>query len=383
MNTQRKRVVIAMSGGVDSSVAAALLVEAGYEVVGMMMRLWSEGGAENLPNRCCTPDQQADARRVANILGIPFYVLDTRQVFRQRIVDFFIEAHSQGLTPNPCLQCNRQIRFGFLLEQARSIGADFLATGHHARVRHSDGAPSRLMRARDEQKDQSYVLNVLSQQQLQQALFPIGEYTKPRIRELAAAAGLPSASKKDSQDLCFLGNGDYRAFLYRERPSLMEKGPIRHSDGRYLGEHKGLASYTVGQRRGLGIGASSPLYVLALDTKRNTLIVGDRQELAQRVFFVHSVNWQSGEPSPDVFRAQVQIRYRAHAHPAQISVLQDGRVRVLLEEPLLAITPGQGAVFYNGETVLGGGLIEKSEVSPVIHPISNSSEPTAKAMGGM
>ena len=383
MKTKGKRVVIAMSGGVDSSVAAALLVEAGYDVVGMMMRLWAESGAENQPNRCCTPGQQADARRVADILGIPFYVLDARDVFRRRIVDFFVEEHARGLTPNPCLQCNRQIRYGYLLEQARAIGADFLATGHHARVRHCAGAPSRLMRARDSQKDQSYVLSVLSQEQLRQALFPIGEFTKPEIRERAAAAGLPSASKKDSQDLCFLGAGDYRDFLRRERASLMQTGPIHRPDGRYLGEHRGLANYTIGQRRGLGIGGAAPLYVLALDTERNTLIVGEKHELALRAFTVHGVNWQAGTPPSASFRAQVQIRYRATAHPAEITLLPDGRASVHLEEPILAITPGQGAVFYEGKTVLGGGLIEKSGVLPEIQPIPNSSETAARAIGGI
>lgn len=381
MTAQGKRVVVAMSGGVDSSVAAALLVAAGYDVVGMMLRLWAEEGADAQPNRCCTPAQQADARRIAEILAIPFYLLDARDIFRRRIVDHFIAGHAQGHTPNPCLQCNRQIRYGYLLEQARAIGADYLATGHHARVIHSENAPSRLLRARDRQKDQSYVLSVLSQQQLRQALFPIGEYTKAEIRARAAAAGLPSASKQDSQDLCFLGDGDYRDFLRRERPSLMRPGPILRADGRQLGEHRGLANYTIGQRRGLGIGGAAPLFVLALDTPRNALIVGERRELERRQFFVRGVNWQAGAPGEDAFPAQVQIRYRASARPARIQPLPAARARVILDEPLPAITPGQGAVFYDGERVLGGGLIEKDAESH--QPMRVSSQPAASAIGGI
>ena len=382
MIQQSNRVVVAMSGGVDSSVAAALLVKAGYEVVGMMMRLWSEGGAENQPNRCCTPGQQADARRVANILGIPFYVLDTRDVFRHQIVDFFIDEHAKGLTPNPCLQCNRQIRFGFLLEQARLIGAAFLATGHHARVIHEKGKPSRLLRARDDQKDQSYVLSVLNQEQLQQALFPVGEYTKPEIRKFATQLGLPSASKKDSQDLCFLSTNDYRSFLSRERPSMMKTGAIRQTDGRLVGEHHGLANYTIGQRKGLGIGGSQPLYVLELDSEHNTLVVGSKDELARRTFRVSKVNWQSGNPPSDSIRAQVQIRYRARAYPARIDLLSHQTVNVNLDEPLLAITPGQGAVFYDEDRVLGGGIIVRSRSKSSSQPVSKINEHTAKAIGG-
>lgn len=382
MTQPKQKVVVAMSGGVDSSVAAALLVEAGYEVVGMMMRLWAEAGAENQPNRCCTPDQQADARRVAHILGIPFYILDARETFRHQIVDFFIDEHAKGLTPNPCLKCNRHMRFGYLLEQAQAIGADFLATGHHAQVIHSPSEPSRLLRARDEQKDQSYVLSVLSQAQLQQALFPIGAYTKAEIRKRATEYGLPSASKKDSQDLCFLANNDYRSFLSRERPAMMAEGAILRSDGRQLGRHKGLANYTIGQRRGLGIGGAQPLYVLELDSRRNALIVGGKEELARHTFTVDQVNWQNGQPPAASFKALVQIRYRARAFPAQIEILPKQRVRVSLPESLPAISPGQGAVFYDGALVLGGGIIEKRCGNKEAQGISSNSEHAAKAMGG-
>ncbi len=380
---ERTRVVVAMSGGVDSSVAAALLVEAGYEVVGMMLRLWAEGGAENQANRCCTPDQQADARRCAAILGIPFYVIDARAVFRQRIVDSFVEQHSQGQTPNPCLQCNRHIRFGHLLAQARAIGARFLATGHHARVMHTQGHPSRLLRGKDRNKDQSYVLSVLNQEQLQQALFPIGEFSKAEIRQRAETLCLPSASKKDSQDLCFLA-GDYRDFLRRERPSLLRKGAIRHQDGQQLGEHQGLANYTIGQRRGLGIGGAAPLYVLALDQENNTLIVGEKAGLARRNFTARDVHWQSGSVPSKPRQLRVQIRYRASSHTAMVEPLMPGRFRLTLDEPLLAITPGQGAVFYDcdDERVLGGGIIEARRAETFTQLGPKNKEPAAKAMAG-
>ncbi|MCC6803396.1 MAG: tRNA 2-thiouridine(34) synthase MnmA, partial [Anaerolineae bacterium] len=227
-----------MSGGVDSSVAAALLVERGYDVVGMMMRLWSEetaaGGAHN---RCCTPDQMADARRIADKLGIPFYVLDTKEVFRKTIVDFFIDQHRRGVTPNPCLECNRHIRFEFLLNNALALDADYLATGHYARIGQDANGHYLLKTGLDERKDQSYVLSVMGQAQLSKALFPVGEYAKLEVREIAARFGLPTASKQDSQDLCFLGDGDYRRFLREHAPEVMQAGPIVRRGGEVVGEH--------------------------------------------------------------------------------------------------------------------------------------------------
>lgn len=354
------RVVVAMSGGVDSSVAAALLVEQGYEVVGMMMRLWSEPGSNGAPiaNRCCTPDQMADARRIADQLNIPFYVLDTKEHFRQTIVQFFIDEHAQGRTPNPCIECNRQIRFTYLLNQALALDANYLATGHYARIRHSpDGY--QLLKGVDESKDQSYVLHVLNQEKLAQTLFPVGDYTKVEVRELARKFGLPVASKHDSQDLCFLGDGDYRRFL-REYGASQKSGPIMDGHGRILGQHAGLSNYTIGQRKGLGISAPEPMFVLQKDARQNALIVGTRDELGQQTLVAQDVNWLAGTPPSGPISAQVKIRYKAKGVAALVEDVGNGRVHVQFQEPVFGITAGQGAVFFDGDICLGGGIIAET-----------------------
>ena len=363
--TRKPRVVVAMSGGVDSSVAAALLVEHGYDVIGMMMRLWSEDCGEGGSNRCCTPAQMADARRIAGQLGIPFYVIDTQDVFRQTVVQFFIDRYAAGETPNPCLECNRHIRFEWLLNHALALGADYLATGHYARTQRDPDGRIRLLMARDPAKDQSYVLSVLTQEKLRHALFPIGEFTKPEVRALADRFGLPTAQKRDSQDLCFLADGDYRRFLAQHAPDAVRPGPIVARDGRVLGQHTGLPNYTIGQRKGLGISAPEPLYVLETDASRNALIVGTREELGNIGLVAGRVNWVSGEAPVEPFRAQVKIRYKAHPAPATVIPLPDDRVRVRFDAPQHGITPGQGAVFYDGEECLGGGIITRTDTS---HP---------------
>lgn len=356
------RVVVAMSGGVDSSVAAALLAEAGYKVVGMMMRLWSDeamGGAAH--NRCCTPEQMSDARRIADRLNIPFYVLDTKAVFRNTVVQYFIDQHRAGFTPNPCLECNRHIRFDYLLKNALALDADYLATGHYARIDCGPDGRYRLRRGVDENKDQSYVLSVMGQEQLRQTLFPIGEYPKAEVRELAARFGLTVAGKKDSQDLCFLGNGDYRQFLSLHAPDVMQPGPIVLRDGRELGQHSGLANYTIGQRKGLGVQYHEPLFVVGMNPYRNALIVGPREELGRDELTAGRVNWVSGEAPPGPFRAEVKIRYRSQPAPALVEPRGDNRFRATFDEALRDITPGQGAVVYDGDICLGGGVIERFE----------------------
>ncbi|MCA9969840.1 MAG: tRNA 2-thiouridine(34) synthase MnmA [Anaerolineales bacterium] len=353
------RVVVAMSGGVDSSVAAALLVEQGYEVVGMMMRLWSEpacGGGPAAANRCCTPDQMADARRVADQLRIPFYVLDAQETFRQVVVDSFIDAHARGLTPNPCIACNRQIRFTYLLNQALALDAAYLATGHYARVRRGENGRYQLLAGVDAHKDQSYVLHVLSQEKLAHALFPVGEYRKDEVRALARRFNLPVAAKHDSQDLCFLSDGDYRRFL-REYGRDAAPGPIFNLAGEALGQHDGLPFYTIGQRKGLGLTAPEPLYVLRKDVARNALVVGPRAQLGSDTLLAADVNWVAGEPPAAPIQAQVKIRYKATAVAATIAVVDAAQVQVQFAEPVLGATAGQGAVFYDGEVCLGGGII--------------------------
>jgi len=354
------KVVVAMSGGVDSSVAAALLKEQGYEVTGMMLRLWSEPGKED-SNRCCTPDAMAQARRVAAKLDIPFYVVDAKEIFRQTIVEYFLEGYAQGGTPNPCLACNRQIRWTFLLEHALALGADYMATGHYARRRATDDGRFELLKGVDPAKDQSYVLHVMTQDKLARALFPVGDYPKPEIRRMAAEWGLPTASRADSQDLCFLAGEDYRNFIRRNAPEIASVGPIVTRDGKRVGEHQGLPYYTIGQRKGLGIAAPTPLYVLGKDAERNTLIVGTTEELGQSELLAINVNWTAGRIPSGPFRAQVKTRYTAREAAAEVTPLDGGaRVKVRFDTPQRDITPGQAAVFYEGDVVVGGGIIVAS-----------------------
>jgi tRNA-specific 2-thiouridylase len=350
------KVVVAMSGGVDSSVAAALLKEQGYEVIGMMMRLWSEPGKEE-SNRCCTPDSMAQARRVAAKLDIPFYVVDAKDVFRETVVEYFLEGYARGETPNPCLVCNRKIRWTFLLDHALALGADFMATGHYVRIRKDERGKSELLRAVDYSKDQSYVLHVLNQDKLKHALFPVGDYPKPEIRQIAEKYGLPTASRKDSQDLCFLAGEDYRNFLQRNAAEMLRPGEIVTRDGRVLGEHTGLPNYTIGQRKGLGIPSPVPLYVLGKDATTNAVIVGTQEELGSNELTARDVNWVSGETPKEPFRAEVKIRYTAKEAEALVIPVGENQAQVRFDAAQRDITAGQAAVFYQGDVMLGGGII--------------------------
>jgi tRNA-uridine 2-sulfurtransferase len=356
----KRKVVVAMSGGVDSSVAAALLVEQGYEVIGMMMRLWSETGKE-ADNRCCTPDQMALARRVSARLGIPFYAIDAQEIFHQQVVGYFIQGYSQGDTPNPCLVCNRHIRWEFLLNRALALGADYMATGHYARLGKDAQGRIQLLQAVDTHKDQSYVLHVLGQSQLTRALFPLGELTKPQVRQMARQFNIPTAERPDSQDLCFLGSGDYRGFLTRQAgENIINPGLIVNRSGEELGRHQGLAFYTIGQRKGLGIASSEPLYVLDKNIEQNLLIIGRKDELGQSELTAIGVNWVSGEAPIRPFRSDVKIRYKAKEAAAEVTPLDGKRALTRFDEPLRDITPGQAAVFYENEVCLGGGVIKKN-----------------------
>jgi tRNA-specific 2-thiouridylase len=358
------RVVVAMSGGVDSSVAAALLKQQGYDVVGMMLRLWSEPGKED-SNRCCTPDAMALARSVAARLDIPFYAVDAREIFRSTVVQSFLDGYSRGETPNPCLVCNRVIRWKYLLEHALAMGAESLATGHYVRIRtdHPRGSQDpnletrQLLRAVDRDKDQSYVLHVLDQAQLKKALFPVGDHPKSEIRRLAQEFGLPTASRPDSQDLCFLAGEDYREFIKRYAPDILQPGPIVSRDGKLLGRHQGLSFYTIGQRKGLGLSTKQPFYVLAKHLDTNTLMVGLEEELGQSELIVRDVNWIAGRPPRAAIRAEVKVRYTARETWAQVHPTQSDHAFVKFDEPQRDITPGQAAVFYKGDLLLGGGQI--------------------------
>lgn len=351
------KVVVAMSGGVDSSVAAALLKQQGYEVIGMMLRLWSEPGKED-SNRCCTPDSMALARRVAAKIDIPFYVVDAKQMFLETVVEYFLSGYARGETPNPCLVCNRQIRWTFLLDHAVAFGADHMATGHYARRRLSSIGKVELLRAVDRSKDQSYVLHVLDQDKLSKALFPVGDYTKPEIRKMAESFGLPTATRHDSQDLCFLAGDNYRGFLQRHAAQMLKPGQIVRKDGEVVGTHTGLANYTIGQRKGLGFSSSVPLYVLEKNTATNTIIVGTRDELGARELSSRGVNWISGEAPKEPFRADVKIRYTAKEAPAEVMPLGADQAKVRFDAPQRDITAGQAAVFYQGDLLIGGGIIQ-------------------------
>jgi len=354
--TRSATVVAAMSGGVDSSVAAALLVEQGYSVIGIMLRLWSEPGTEN-ENRCCTPDDMAIAKRVAARLGIPFYAVDAQEYFYREVVEGFIDGYRAGITPNPCVRCNQNVRWGLLLNQARMMGADYLATGHYARLDRGENGKLRLRRGVDEHKDQSYVLSVLNQNQLEHTLFPLGEYRKEEVRSLASKFRLAPAKKSDSQDLCFLGSQDYRNFLLRNAPEVAQPGRIVNRNGETIGEHQGLAFYTIGQRKGLGISSPEPLYVLGKDVDQNILVVGEKADLGCSELTAVGFNWISGEVPRSPLRAQVKIRYKATAAGALLVPLDGNEVHMRFDHPLRDITPGQRAVAYDGDVVLGGGMI--------------------------
>lgn len=347
-----RRIAVALSGGVDSSVAAALLVEQQEDIFGVMLRLDETVEGRN---RCCSPADMALARQVASQLGIPFYVLPAADAFREHVVGVFLNGYAQGVTPNPCLVCNRTIRWGLLLNQALALGATHLATGHYART-DASAMPVRLLRGRDPAKDQSYVLAFLDQAQLAHALFPLGQRTKEETRAIARRLRLPVADRAESQDLCFLPPQGYRAFL-RQQLGPLPAGPILDQHGTQIGQHSGLADYTIGQRKGIGISGPQPLYVLRKDPDHNSLVVGPRAALARDRFRIAQASWITGTAPAPGTRMTVRVRYHDHEVSADF-VGEPARGDVQLTEPLMQIAPGQAAVFYAGEECLGGGIIQ-------------------------
>lgn len=358
----KPKVVVAMSGGVDSSVAAALLIEQGYEVTGMMLKLWS-GDCEQAENACCTPESIAQARQVANQLGIPFYVIDAKEDFKHLVVDKFIQGYENGMTPNPCFACNLTIKWGVLLEKVRQSGAEFLATGHYARIIHDEKGNAHLKKGADPHKDQSYVLAGLNQSQLTKTILPLGDLDKSEVRRLAGSFGFESANRPDSQDLCFVGKTGYRAFLDTHGTVKNFPGPIIDTSGNTVGSHTGLQDYTIGQRKGLVSGSGAPLYVLEKDFSNNTIIVGSQDDLGFSSLAICSVNWILGT-QPDLNKEYlVKIRYKAA--PVACKMKESENDRFILEFPVKVrdATPGQIAVIYDGDEVVGCGIIVSTQRS--------------------
>src|SRR4051794_1648657 len=362
MSSQKQRVLLGMSGGVDSSVAGYLLREQGYDVVGVTMKVWPQDCISRAEDKCCGPQAVADARGVAHSLGIPHYVVDEADQFERLVIDYFSAEYQAGRTPNPCVMCNEKLKFGNLWNKAEALGCDYIATGHYAIIEHhAKGAV--LRKGTDPRKDQSYFMFSLRQPQLRRALTPLGGMLKPAIREIARSLGLKVADKADSQEICFVPGNDYKAFL---RSHLGEEdfhpGGIYDLEGNFLGEHGGIEMFTIGQRKGLPGGSAQPRYVVDLDPETNRVLVGSAEDLVSDDFEIDRVNWMAagagiGDPGDNCFEATVKIRYSHPGTAATIMRLENGRARIQLHEPQKAVTPGQAAVIYQGDVVVGGGWI--------------------------
>ena len=355
----KSRVVVGMSGGVDSSAAASLLQQQGYEVIGITLKLWPQDCLSRAEDKCCGPQAVMDARAVCHRLGIPFYLVDEADAFQQQVIRYFAEEYRAGRTPNPCVMCNDRLKFGTLLQRARQLGASHIATGHYARVERRDDGRFLLRRGRDPRKDQTYFLFSLRQEQLAHTLFPLGELCKQETRETARQAKLKTAGKPESMEICFVPDNDYGRFLEQSQLVERHRGDIVDLEGRVLGQHDGIEFYTIGQRRGLRVSAPHPLYVIDLDPARNRVIVGEESALQSDEFTVERCNWIPFAPPEDPMEATVQIRYKHSGAPATLTPMADGRTRVRLHQPQRAVTPGQACVFYQDDLVLGGGWITR------------------------
>jgi tRNA-specific 2-thiouridylase len=361
MKAKRSRVLLGMSGGVDSSVAGHLLREQGYDVIGVTMKVWPQDCISRAEDKCCGPQAVADARAVAHSLGIPHYVVDEADLFERTVIDYFTSEYRAGRTPNPCVMCNEKLKFGNLWGKAEALGCDYIATGHYAIIEHhADRAV--LRRGIDPRKDQSYFLFSLRQPQLRRALTPLGPMEKHEIRKIARSLGLKTADKVDSQEICFVPGNDYKAFL---RSHLGKKefhrGEIYDVDGNFVGDHEGIELFTIGQRKGLPGGSARPRYVVDLDAENNRVIVGDADALICDEFEIDRTNWLSRELPDEDADLTVKIRYSHAGTRATITPLEDNRARIRLNEPQRAVTPGQAAVIYDGDVVIGGGWICRGE----------------------
>jgi tRNA-uridine 2-sulfurtransferase len=368
------RIAVAMSGGVDSSAAAAMLKDQGHELIGFTMQLWNQRrgisvdeNGEPLPSRCCSLDDVYDARRVAESLGFPFYVLNLESDFERSVVEPFVQSYLSGETPIPCVACNSRLKFASLDRMAVSLGCDKVATGHYARVEYDEAADRhRLFRGRNYEKDQSYFLWELTQEQLSRAYFPLGEMTKSDVRGIARKAKLYTAEKKESQEICFVPDGDYSGFIDRylaagdRLEEIPDRGEIVTTDGAVVGEHHGIHRYTVGQRRGLGIAHEKPLYVVQIERAKNRIVVGEADGLDSTEFIARGVNWVAFDEPVGPVTANVKVRYRHEPASATVYPLADAHARVVFDRPQRAITPGQATIFYEGDEILGGGWIARS-----------------------
>ncbi|MGO8701370.1 MAG: tRNA 2-thiouridine(34) synthase MnmA [Limisphaerales bacterium] len=360
--TPKTRVIVGMSGGVDSSAAAALLLEQGYDVVGITLKLWPQDCVSRAEDKCCGPQAVTDARAVCHKLGIPYYLIDEADAFQKQVIAYFAEEYKAGRTPNPCVMCNEKLKFGALLERARQLGGEFVATGHFARLekRTEDGRVL-LKKGRDPRKDQSYFLFSLRQSQLGRALFPLGEKSKQDTRQVARECQLKTADKEESMEICFVPDNDYGKFLTAAKLRQPHFGEIVDLRGQVLGRHEGVELFTIGQRKGLGLSSPKPLYVIEIDAARNRVVVGDDTALDRDEFAVERCNWIPFDTAPPEMQVTAKIRYNHPGTPASIWPKADGTARVKLHVPQRAITPGQACVFYDGDLVVGGGWITARE----------------------
>lgn len=347
-----------MSGGVDSSVAAALLAEQGHDVIGLSMQLYDQRGGDQTWGSCCTLDDLHDARRVASVIGFPHYIVNFERQFRETVISNFVHEYASGRTPLPCAHCNSDLKFSTLLERARGLGAEHVATGHYARVERDANGRWLLKRSADREKDQSYFLFSLTQEQLARAIFPVGMLAKSEVRSQARRLGLAVAEKPDSQEICFIPNRDYAAFIERKEPSIVRGGTIVDEDGHHLGTHGGVHRFTIGQRKGLGIASTIPLYVLEIDADAGQVMVGPRTALQRVRLTASGVNWIAFDAPSTPVRVAAQIRHRHQPAPGVVRALPDGCAEMIFDDPQAAITPGQAVVFYDGEAVVGGGWID-------------------------
>ena len=359
MMKNKKTVVVGMSGGVDSSAAAYLLKQQGYDVIGVTMQIWQQEDTCTIEHEggCCGLSAVEDARRVANQIGIPYYVMNFREEFQENVIDYFIDDYLHGRTPNPCIACNRYVKWESLLKRSLDIGAEYIATGHYARVEKLSNGRYAIRNSATAAKDQTYALYNLTQEQLSKTLMPVGEYTKDQIRTFAEELGLPVAHKPDSQDICFVPDGDYTAFIERITKNKPRPGKFIHQNGQVLGTHQGLIHYTIGQRKGLGIAYEYPLYVIDKDIASNTVILGPNDALFQKALLAENCNLIAIDKLEAPLRVTAKTRYRQKDVPAVIEPLADGKIKVTFDEPQRAITPGQAVVFYDGDYVVGGGII--------------------------